>query len=107
VVLRVEGEIDVLTAPRLTARLERIMRRHRGDVVLDLTNTEFIDSAGLGVLLSARRRLDRASRQMSVLCEGSVRRVIEQARLIDTLGVAPESSEHKSAAEPRAAIGDT
>ena len=69
-----------------------VTRRHRGDVVLDLRGTVFIDSVGLHVLLSAYRRLARASRRLSVVCdEGPVRRVLEGARLIETLGVVSSS----------------
>ena len=56
-VIRVDGELDVLTAPELAARLAAVTRRHRGDVVVDLRGAVFIDSVGLHVLLSAYRRL--------------------------------------------------
>jgi anti-sigma B factor antagonist len=87
-ILQVDGELDVLTAPRLSAELDAIIRRSAGEVVLDLRDTVFIDSAGLHILLTAHRRLARASRGMSVVCgEGPVKRVIELARLTETLGV--------------------
>jgi anti-sigma B factor antagonist len=87
-VVRVDGELDALTAPQLAARLASVTRRHRGDVVVDLRRTVFIDSVGLHVLLSAHRRLARASRSLSVGCdEGPVRRVFERARLLETLGI--------------------
>lgn len=88
VMVGVDGELDLLTAPRLATRLNRVMRESGGDVVVDLRELEFIDSAGLQVLLGARRRLTRASRNLAVLCDdGPVRRVIELARLVETLGV--------------------
>jgi anti-sigma B factor antagonist len=88
-VVHVEGELDVLTAPQLAARLAAVTRRHRGDIVVDLRGTIFIDSVGLQVLLSANRRLARASRRLSVVCdEGPVRRLFERARLVEMLGVA-------------------
>lgn len=87
-VMHVDGELDILTAPRLSAELDVIIRRRAGDVVLDLRDALFIDSAGLHVLLNAHRRLTRASRRMSVVCgDGPVSRVIELARLVETLGV--------------------
>ena len=86
--LRAEGEVDVMTAPKLSARLGALVRRGRGDVVLDLTATEFIDSAGLHVLLNVQRRLTRRSRALRVICGTSqVRQVIELARLVETLNV--------------------
>ncbi len=90
-VLHVDGELDILTAPKLSAELDVIIRRYAGDVVIDLSDALFIDSAGLHILLSAHRRLTRASRRMTVICgDGPVRRVIELARLTDTLGVVPD-----------------
>jgi anti-anti-sigma factor len=56
--------------------------------MIDLRATEFIDSAGLQILLSAKRRLTRLSRDLVVVsAAGPVRRVLELSRLIDTLGV--------------------
>ena len=86
--IRVRGELDVLTAPRLAAHLDSVVRQPGGDVVLDLHEVDFIDSAGLQLLLSAQRRLMRRSRRLSVVCgPGPVRSVIELARLGATLRV--------------------
>jgi len=98
-VVHVDGELDILTAPKLGAQLDGIVRKGSGDVVLDLRDAVFIDSAGLHILLTAHRRLTRASRRLAVICvEGPVRRVIELARLIETLGVV--SSLQASALRP-------
>jgi anti-sigma B factor antagonist len=92
VVVQVEGELDVLTAPRLAAELNTVIRTTPGGLVLDLRRVEFIDSAGLQLLLNVRRRLDRVSRTLAVVCdEGPVRRVIDLARLTETLGVVTAS----------------
>lgn len=82
------GEIDVLTTPRLAAELNGVVRRSTGDLVVDLRAVEFMDSAGLQILLSTQRRLSQASRRLSVVCdEGPVRRVIELTRLGEVLGL--------------------
>lgn len=86
--IRARGEVDVVTAPKLAGRLDTILRGDGRDVVVDLSGTEFLDSAGLHVLLNAQRRLTRRSRRLRVVCgPGPVRQVIELARLIETLGV--------------------
>lgn len=88
VVVRVDGELDILTAPRLAARLDPVIRSSRGDLLLDLRRVEFIDSSGLQILMTTRRRLLRSGREIAVLCDqGPVRRVIEIARLTEALGV--------------------
>ena len=44
ITLAVAGELDLLTAPKLAARVGGLMRREPGDVVVDLAETQFIDS---------------------------------------------------------------
>jgi anti-sigma B factor antagonist len=89
-VLVVDGELDLLTAPKLVARLNGLMRKGTGDVVIDLRSALFIDSLGLSMILNVHRCLERRGRRLTVLCEnGPVRRVIEMARLEETLGVVP------------------
>lgn len=91
-IVRVEGELDVLTTPKLAAHLTKVTRSSTGNLVLDLSDALFIDSAGLAMLLSVRRRLARKRRSLTVLCDhGPVRRTIEMARLDETLGLTPSS----------------
>ncbi|MFL5824738.1 MAG: STAS domain-containing protein [Solirubrobacteraceae bacterium] len=101
-VLRALGEVDLMTAPRLAAHLDSVVRRGHDDVVMDLTGTEFLDSAGLYVLLNAQRRLARRSRRLKVICgRGPVRQVIELARLVETLNVAdPEQAPPQATENP-------
>jgi anti-sigma B factor antagonist len=88
IVIHVEGELDLLTAPKLMARLDRVLRAPAGDLVLNLTEAEFIDSVGLQTLMSIQRRLEAADRHLTVVCgEGPVRRQIEITRLITALSV--------------------
>ena len=87
-VVAVSGELDALTAPKLATHLDDVIRRHQGDVVIDLSDAEFIDSLGLHTLLNAQRRLARGSRALTVVCgEGPVRAAIALARLEDALGL--------------------
>lgn len=87
-VVHVDGELDILTVPKLAARLNGVIRASAADVVLDLRDVRFMDSAGLQLLLTTRRRLLHVSRNLSVVCdEGPVRQVIELARLADALRV--------------------
>ena len=44
-IVHVEGEVDIVTAPELRAGLAPL----EGDVVVDLTGVEFLDSTGISV----------------------------------------------------------
>jgi anti-sigma B factor antagonist len=52
------GELDLATAPELASRLDDL-RVACAYVVLDLSALEFVDSAGLRVILKAREEAER------------------------------------------------
>jgi anti-sigma B factor antagonist len=103
-VVAVTGELDVLTAPKLNTSLNEVIRRGRGNIVIDLSEAGFIDSLGLHTLLNLQRRLSRRSRSLAVICgEGPVRRAIELARLENALGVFPSLAEYELSRAARSA----
>jgi anti-sigma B factor antagonist len=55
-VVAVAGEVDVYTAPTLDDRLTSLVDAGDVRVVVDLTDVEFLDSTGLGVLVKALKR---------------------------------------------------
>ena len=76
--LAVYGEIDVGTAPRLAGAIAEPISRGRCRLVLDLGSVEFMDSAGIGVLIEARSRLRDVGGGMFIQAAGPrVRRVLE------------------------------
>lgn len=56
-VLRVTGEIDIYTAPRLRQTSRDLTDLGHHELVLDLTQLTFTDSTGLSVMVGARKRL--------------------------------------------------
>jgi anti-sigma B factor antagonist len=101
-VIGVAGELDILTVSKLTTRLEDAIRRRQGDLVIDLSDAEFIDSMGLHALLNVQRRLVRQARTLTVICPpGVVRTAIELARLAEPLGLVSSVEDYRlRAAEP-------
>src|SRR3954466_3637365 len=72
------GEFDHATSPLVADALRRVTLEGEGPVVIDLTRTTFIDSAGISSLLNGLRRLARLRRRMIVVCPpGPARRVFE------------------------------
>lgn len=90
VIVSVEGEHDIYTAPTLRERLDEALSRG-GGVVVDLTAATFVDSSVLGALLDARRRA-LESDQGYVVCIGEtvepgVRRILDITGLVPVLPV--------------------
>jgi anti-sigma B factor antagonist len=55
-VLAVKGEVDVYTAPRLREKLVELVSQGNHQIVVDLEGVDFLDSTGLGVLVSGLKR---------------------------------------------------
>ncbi|MCC7076509.1 MAG: STAS domain-containing protein [Acidimicrobiia bacterium] len=68
-VVSVGGEIDVYTAPVLRERLTEVLDRGVAKIVVDLSQVQFLDSTGLGVLVVAMRRVEAADGSMVVVCD--------------------------------------
>jgi anti-sigma B factor antagonist len=60
VVVAVRGDVDVATSPTLRAELHQAISGGRNRVVVDMSGMDFIDSAGLGVLIGALKRAREA-----------------------------------------------
>jgi anti-sigma B factor antagonist len=67
-VVAVTGEIDLFTAPEFKQRVSAPIDAGRTQVIVDLTETTFIDSSSLGVLIGAHRRLRRLDGALMIVC---------------------------------------
>lgn len=67
--LELVGELDLSTADPLKLRLELVEREDPETIVVDLRRVTFMDSIGLGILVSHRLRAKQAGRRL-VLVEG-------------------------------------
>jgi anti-sigma B factor antagonist len=66
-VVEVSGEVDVYAAPELRDRLTEILADGRS-VVVDLTEVGFLDSTGLGALVSARTAAAERGASLPLVC---------------------------------------
>jgi anti-sigma B factor antagonist len=66
-VLRVTGELDLTTVSMLREPLLNMVANEKGDVIVDLKLVDFIDSAGLALLVEARKRLVAESRHLYII----------------------------------------
>lgn len=74
-VLRVAGEMDLVTSPAVRQRVHDAVADGRHSVVLDLSEVRFCDSSGVGVLIAARRLMRS--------CSGRLRLVLPAQGAVD------------------------
>ncbi|MBN0043708.1 STAS domain-containing protein [Streptomyces actuosus] len=88
------GDLDLLSAPPLSARLDTLTAGPRPDVVLDLRAVSFIDCAGLGVLCRARNRaLARQGRLRLVADNAHFLRIVRHVGLDGVFDIMPRLPE--------------
>jgi anti-sigma B factor antagonist len=57
-VITIKGELDAYTAPAVEEQITKLTDAQVTTVVLDLSETSFLDSSGLRAILTAHRRLE-------------------------------------------------
>ncbi|MEV0587025.1 STAS domain-containing protein [Nonomuraea sp. NPDC050310] len=87
-VLALEGELDLVSAPALRERLDTVLAEHPEpdlDLDLDLTGVGFLDCAGARVIAEALDRLEERGGRLTVLRPKPI-----ALHLLQLIGLAPE-----------------
>jgi anti-anti-sigma factor len=87
-VVALRGEADIATVQVVVDALARIIADHDGDVIVDLAETEFIDTAALRAILRAREVLGGGGRRLTLRSPSSIASRLLGAFRLDYL-VAP------------------
>ena len=67
-VIGLAGEVDLYTAPEFKQQLLDVIGQGAKDVIVDFSDTTFIDSTTLGVLVGGVKRLRTNDGQLSLVC---------------------------------------
>ena len=67
-VISLAGEVDLYTAPEFKQQLLEVSAQGGKEVVVDFSDTTFIDSTTLGVLVGGVKRLRSNGGQLSLVC---------------------------------------
>ena len=84
-VVSVTGEVDLFTAPEFKQRVMAPIAAGVERVIVDLTDTTFIDSSSLGVLIGAHRRLKTRGGRLIVACSNDA--IVKTFRITGLDGV--------------------
>jgi len=68
VLLSLDGEVDVYTAPKLKSRLIDLVDQGKFKIIVDLEKVDFMDSSGLGVLVGSLKRVRSHDGTIALVC---------------------------------------
>lgn len=82
IILDVNGEIDLYNAPEIKESISKLIERQKFNIVVNLANVSYIDSSGIGALISSLSNLKKFNGTMKIInLSGSVRKVFELTKL--------------------------
>lgn len=69
-VVAASGDLDMLTAPQLRDAVQAALGKDPSGLIVDLTNVEFLGSAGMQVLMETRSQTQGTGTRFAVVAEG-------------------------------------
>jgi anti-sigma B factor antagonist len=88
VIFRLSGSLDIATSPAARAALLEATDEGKHEIIVDLTQVEFLDSTGLGALIGSHRRaLEKGGRVRFVTPDGQIARLLHITGLVRVLAV--------------------
>lgn len=89
-VLIAEGDIDLYNANDLSQAIDTIFATGAGNLTLNLAGVHYIDSMGIGVLVSSHTKFNKAGRKLIIAgALSSVRDVFQRVNLHKHLNLEP------------------
>ena len=93
-VISLAGEVDLYTAPEFKQQLLEVISQGARHVVVDFSDTTFIDSTTLGVLVGGVKRLRTNDGQLSLVCsDRNITKIFEITGLDRVFTIYPTRTE--------------
>jgi anti-sigma B factor antagonist len=103
-VIALSGEVDLYTAPEFKQQLLETIGQGAKEVVVDLSDTTFIDSTTLGVLVGGVKRLRPDGGRLSLVCsDRNITKIFEITgldKVFSIYGSRDEALQSLSSGEP-------
>ena len=93
VLIVVEGELELTTAPRFKQMLVKAIDEGRNAIVIDFSRLTFIDSTALGVMVAAQRRMSEDARLAIVCTHPQVLNVFEITGITESFRIERERAD--------------
>lgn len=90
-VLRLSGELDLSSVPDVRRSIRGLIEEGQVRFLINLSNLDFIDSSGLGVLVGGLARVREKQGEIKIVCANRrILRVFEMTRLTQLFEIYPD-----------------
>ena len=87
-VLKLSGRLDAASAKSLKSQVDKLVKENIVRLVIDMGDVDFIDSSGLGSLVSSLRAVNKLDGDIKVVAlQKQVRSIFELTRLHRIFGI--------------------
>ncbi|WP_166659375.1 STAS domain-containing protein [Labedaea rhizosphaerae] len=86
-VLRFEGQVDILSAPKMRTELDAAITEADETLVADLTGLTFLGSVGIAELMRVQQQSDAGNIHFVVVAPQFIRRLLDLTGVSSTLDV--------------------
>ena len=81
-ILKLEGRLDAASAKEIKSKINELVKKERTKIVMDLSEINFIDSTGLGCMVSCLRTVSKKGGDIKITgLQAQVRAIFELTRL--------------------------
>lgn len=83
-----EGEFDIFNAQEARVQILEQYEKEKGDIVLDFSNVSFMDSTGLGVLISLQKTVEEDEHAIKIInVDNKIKKIFVITELDKVFGV--------------------
>jgi len=81
-IIKISGDIDAYHSPKLKEQMEEVVKGDLKMIILDFSEVPYIDSAGLGTLVSILRDTRNYQKELKIAgLRKNIKRIFEMTRL--------------------------
>lgn len=92
VTVRLAGEVDTYTVAQVRRAFDRVSGGAGVQVAIDLREVTFLDSSGIGAIISLHQRVAAAGGRLELLCTGMPLQLMRLMNIDQVIDVVPFAS---------------
>jgi anti-anti-sigma factor len=91
--LKVAGELDYSECAAFRMQIDRVLKAMPAGTIVDMSGIEYLDSSGLGLLLSLSREYGAHGGRLVLIANGTVDSILDLTRLTGIFSIARDRTE--------------